>query len=73
MYMAVGALAVQSCGMAVECWGCREQHTLQMDNMIQYNENLIAERDEEVFLSLHPYLHPYLHHSMHLIAENTGT
>jgi len=26
----------------------REQHTLQMDNMIQYNENLIAERDEEV-------------------------
>lgn len=26
----------------------RDQHTLQMDNMIQYNENLIAERDEEV-------------------------
>ena len=54
MYMAVGALAVQSCGMAVECWGCREQHTLQMDNMIQYNENLIAERDEEVFHSTPP-------------------
>eukprot|EP00656_Telonema_subtile_P004018 TRINITY_DN11828_c0_g1_i2.p1 TRINITY_DN11828_c0_g1~~TRINITY_DN11828_c0_g1_i2.p1 ORF type:complete len:292 (-),score=99.57 TRINITY_DN11828_c0_g1_i2:74-949(-) len=26
----------------------REQQSIQMDNMIQYNENLIAERDEEV-------------------------
>lgn len=26
----------------------REQQAIQLDNMIQYNENLIAERDEEV-------------------------